>query len=652
MLANAAVLRFGDFELDLRRGVLSRDGLRLKLQPQPLRVLQCLAESAPSIVSREELGATVWTGVHVDVDLSLNYCIRQIRAVLEDSAANPRFIETLPKQGYRFLGVVSTVAFTTAPAMAHEAEPAGTMGPVWAADRPLALPSDVVSTARRSLRARYGTSGLALLIGMVCLVAALLAGWLLRGRGERAFAPVQSVAVLPLTNLSGDPGQEYLADGMTEELITMLAKHSRLRVISRTTAMGYKHAQRPLRDIARELHVDGIVEGSVARHGDRVHVTVQLIGGPSDTHLWAESYDRAFESLTTVSREVAEDVARVTRTGIAGKAVGTPVNAAAHDAYLRGRYLWFAGQNEAAGAAFRKAIALQPDYALAWSGLSSYYGAGALSEQQHELDPREALRLQEDAARRAVRFDDTLGDGHLSLGAALFFHQWAWAEAEAEIDRAIALDPNLAQAYHFRAKILFALDRSEEALTAERTADELDPFGRPWAMTAAFLWARRYPEALNEVQEKLRASPRNAFLEEMLSDVLLDLHRGDEYAAALARWMDDAGQPAAGAAVRAAYRNGGVEAVYRWQLGDLERRRATEYVSPMDFAKAEATLGRKEATLAALEEGYRQRSPSLIWLQQTAALDFLHGEPRYRALVAKMGLPPAYGGAGELSGAP
>ncbi len=316
-LRSVRLIRFGDFELDLERGVLLRRGVRVKLQPQPFRVLEYLVSHAPATVTREELGDHVWDdGVHVDLDLSLNYCIRQIRQVLDDSPSAPLYIETLPKQGYRFVGAVERAEVEEAGGSADasgEANPrelrsagavegSATEAGVEAGVQKSAAVLPETTGADGLLRRRGYVAGV---VGGVAVLA--VAVWLFvlvwgrRGAATGAAPAIRSVAVLPLDNLSGDPGQEYFADGMTDELITMLAKSSTMRVVSRTSVMQYKGVHRPMRQIARELGVDGVLEGSVARDGDRVHMTIQLIEGPSDSHVWAESYDRNVRDVVSLA---------------------------------------------------------------------------------------------------------------------------------------------------------------------------------------------------------------------------------------------------------------------------------------------------------------------------------------------------------------
>jgi TolB-like protein/DNA-binding winged helix-turn-helix (wHTH) protein len=521
-----SAIRFGDYELDPNRGVLSRKGVPLKLQPQPFRVLEFLVAHAPNIVTREQLSDYVWgAGVYVDIDQSLNFCIRQIRSVLNDSASNPRFIDTLPKQGYRFIAVIDHEASNPVPSSPDSAAPEWTDS-AWdglppTASTPASLPLREAPTdshpepsnqvaeipyqpPRTSHSLRWLVVSIALAVGAFAII---LGARYLQHRQLAATSKITSLAVLPLDNLSGDPAQNYFADGMTDELTTMLAKNSTLRIVSRTSVMQYKGAHRPLRDIARELGVDGVLEGSVERSGDKVHMTIQLIQAPSDTHLWAESYDRNANDVVTLPEEAAQTIAKQLGKSAIQQAPVRYVNPEAHDAYLRGRYIWFQGDNEAAGKYFRKAIELQPDYAPGWAGLATYYGQGAF----YNLDPRVAIPQAIEAANKAVALDPSLPWAHLALGANMFFN-WNWSQAEQEIEHAIELNPDFAEPYHFRAKMLNALGRNSEAIESEKKAMELDPFERPFGMALALNNARQYDAAIDDVHSRLEATPQDAML--------------------------------------------------------------------------------------------------------------------------------------------
>jgi TolB-like protein/DNA-binding winged helix-turn-helix (wHTH) protein len=652
---SSSAIRFGDYELNPKRGVLSRKGIALKLQPQPFRVLEILVTRAPNIVSREEISDSVWgDGVYVDLDQSLNFCIRQIRSVLNDSATNPKFVDTLPKQGYRFIGSIvevrppSTEEQSRPPSAENRNRRIGDIKPSPALPTSFRIQEPAPGIARppsEIMPPPWGRSRLKFwLVALGALALVLLAigfgarSWRSRFVDRAAGPKISSLAVLPLDNLSGDPAQNYFADGMTDELTTMLAKSSTLRVISRTSVMQYKGVHRPLPEIARELGVDGVLEGSVERTGDKVHMTIQLIQASNDAHIWAESYDRNANDVVTLPREAARTIAKKLGSVAPQSTPQQFVNPEAHDAFLRGRYIWFTGKNEEAGRYFRKATELQPDYAAGWAGLSMYYGQGIFDGQ---LDPKECA-AGEEAARKAVELDDSLPVAHLTLGATIFICHWDWARSDQEIARAVELDPNYGEAWHFRSKMYSILGRNEEAVELQKKAMELAPFDRPFAMALTYFTVRQYDAAINDARLRLETRPDDIALHWTLLEAY---RRKGEKKEAIQEWekvMLLLGDKETAANIRNAYDKGGYSGAILWEVNHLKQRSATRYVSPVDIAFQYAQLGQKEEALSYLEEGYRQRSPMLLWIQTDPAYDFLHGDERYRSIVKGIGLPPSY----------
>ena len=628
------IIRFGLFELDLKEGKLRKNGARIRLPQQPVQLLTMLLERPGEIVTREELRQRLWTSdVFVDFDHGLNKSIQKIREVLGDSADSPRYIETIPRTGYRFIAPVYGGPKPAAYGADVQVQDMDVQGMEVTKTAEEAAPSRASPMGAGRLRRRW------FVLAVCSAVLAAGAGWLILRR-SRATEPIRSLAVLPLDNLSGDPGQDYFAEGMTDELTTMLAKNSTLRIVSRTSVMQYKGAHRPLPEIARALGVDGVLEGSVSRSGDKVHMTIQLIQAPSDTHLWAESYDRNANDVVSLPRQAAQTIAKKLNRGVAQPAAARYVSPEAHDAYLRGKYIWFSGSNEEAGKYFRKATELQPDYALGWAGLATYYGAGAV---EGDLNPEDSLAQGERAANKAVELDDSLPEAHLAMGAEMFL-KWDWARADQEIDRAIELNPSFAEAYHFRAKMRAALGRNEEAIEAEKKAMELDPFQRPFAMGLAYIEARQYDAAIKDARQRLETHPEDGGLHWVVYDAY---RRKGELKEAGQEWekmMTPMGnkEDVSATTIRRAYEKGGYKAVLLQNVSDLKQKAATRYVSPVDLALQYAQLGRREETLALLEEGYRQHSPLLLWIQCDSAYDFLHGEERYRSIIKGIGLPPAY----------
>ena len=391
------VVKFAEFELNAGRYELRRDECVLKLEKIPMEILVLLVERDGQLVTRDEIVEKVWgKDVFLDTEHGINTAIRKIRQTLGDDPDNPRFVQTVTGKGYRFIA-------TTSPIPAKGNGSARTA----VSDLTEAPPSSVPLSA--PTRANQSRPHRAFLIGGVALaaaagIAAIVIGLNVRGVRDRLFSSsprpqIHSLAVLPLENLSADPAQEYFADGMTDELITMLAKNPDLRVVSRTSVMQYKKVHRPLADVARELGVDGILEGSVERSGNRVHINTQLIYAPQDRHLWAESYDRDLNDLASLQNELAQTIARqVGFSTTATATTGRQINTEARDAYMLGRYYWFADQTVKGREYFLKAIQLQPDYAAAHAALAdSYMTEVVTGAPRAEL--QEAMTKGEKAAR-------------------------------------------------------------------------------------------------------------------------------------------------------------------------------------------------------------------------------------------------------------
>jgi TolB-like protein/DNA-binding winged helix-turn-helix (wHTH) protein len=640
----ASVFEFGDFKLDCDRFELYRAGRSLRLERKPMELLVLLAEKKGHLLTRTEIAERLWDSeVFVDTEHGINTAVRKIREVLNDDPVQSKFVQTVTGKGYRFVAPVvevrppSTEESRNRRASDVRVAAAAEESPVQSAVSQVTASPGVVEEPQTLSKWRRWIWLGALAASLVVTIS--LGARSLRERSLRraSVGKISSLAVLPLDNLSGDPGQNYFADGMTDELTTMLAKSSTLRVVSRTSVMQYKGVHRPLPEIARELGVDGVLEGSVSRSGDKVHMTIQLIQAASDTHVWAESYDREANDVVSLPREAAQTIAKKLNSAVPQSASPRYVSLEAHDAYLRGRYLWFAGKNEEAGNFFRKATELQPDYAPGWAGLATYYGQGAGGE----LYPKDAFAKGEEAATKAVELDDSLPWAHLSLGATMFF-QWNWARAEQEISRAIELDPNFAEAYHFRSKMLSAFGRNAEAIEEEKKAMDLDPYERTFGLALTYNWARQYDAAINEARLRLETRPEDITLHWTVWEAYRRKGAEKEAAQELEKVCLVQGWTNAAAAVHRQFERGGYKAVVLWQLDHYKKLSEKQYVSPLQRAMYAAQLGRLEETLALLEEGFQQHDPELLWIQNDPAYDFLHGDERYRSLIKRIGLPPTY----------
>jgi TolB-like protein/DNA-binding winged helix-turn-helix (wHTH) protein len=621
------VIRFGLFELDLKSGQLSKNGSRLRIAQQPVQLLVLLLERPGEVVTREQLRQRLWSpDTFVDFDHGLNKSVQKLRDALGDSAESPRFIETIPRVGYRFI----------APVVGPGRQEPDEQTEDHIAQEPISDQSAFISQKKP----KTNPAGF-LLTGCVAVLLIGI-GWLAHRKDERArqMAPILSLAVLPLDNLSGDHEQDYFADGMTDELTTMLAKDSTLRIVSRTSAMQYKGVHRPLREIAQALGVDGVVEGSVERTGDKVHMTLQLIQGSSDTHVWAESYDREANNKVLLTEEAAMAIANKTNSAVRERAPARYVNPEAHDAYLRGEYFWHSeNSSDKAKSYFQKAVELEPDYASGWVGLSQYYGSSLLNGH---MNPNEGLAPMEAAAQKAVELDGTLADAHIALCGSIFFRERDWARADRECVRAIELDPKYQSAYHMRARLFGAVNRHEEGIAQEKIATELDPAGDQWGMARSYLWARKYDLGIVDARLRLESSPRNAQTLEILAALYRCKGMYKEAAQAWEAMLSARGDEVSAASVRRAFAEGGYTGLVRWKLADLKKQSRQQYVSPVLFALAYAELEQPEQTLSSLEEAYRGRDPLLLWVQDDPAYDFVHSDQRYRAIIKQMGLPPAY----------
>ena len=629
--------KFAEFQLDcasfeLRRQGRAQKSERVSLERIPMELLILLLERQGSVVTRQEIVDRLWgKDVFVDTEHGINTAIRKIRQALKDNPEQPRFILTVTGKGYCFVagenGNQRSAAPSETPTVIPEREPRPS-----GSDVPERGPDAVVMPAVQSNRAK-----LAIVIAICVVVAAILISFL-RHRIVRAnqASQIHSIAVIPLANLSGDAAQDYFADGMTDELITALAKNRNLRIVSRTSAMQYKGVKRPLPDIARELNVDGILEGSVSRVGNRVHTTVQLIHAPSDAHIWAESYDRDLSEVIFLPEELSQTIAKEVKAAVSPPTRQRSISPEAHDAYLQGLYFWYRGDFDHSKQYFQKAIDLQPDYAAAWAGLGDSYGVRAGGD----TPPQAAFAKNEEYSRKALELDDSVAEAHNSMAALYLFYAWDWNRAEAEAQRAIELNPNLAAAHHLRSYILFALNRNAEALQEQRQATEIDPFAQPWHLGRAYLYLRQYDAAINELSARAAVQKVDG-IEFILSDAYRFKGMNKEAARHLELGFLAEDDQHSAKAVRRAFDQGGYRAVAEWLLRRDQDKAREEYVSPFFLALDYARLERKDDTLHFLEGAFEEGSPEMVFLEKRPHFDFLHSDLRFQALVRKVGLPAA-----------
>jgi TolB-like protein/DNA-binding winged helix-turn-helix (wHTH) protein/Tfp pilus assembly protein PilF len=588
------VFRFGPFELNLASGELRKSGITLKLRPQAAKVLVLLATQPGKMVTREQLREQIWgSGLFVDFEHGLNLCIQQIRAALDDDADKPRYVETVPRHGYRFIARVE-----------ERVSDPGASQQIAGTDRGLVgRPQKTASWWRRP----WAIGGLAVTAALI--VVALFVGLAWRFEWFRPVlrnGQIRSIAVLPLMNLSGDPEQEYFADGMTEQLTTDLGQISALRVISRTSAMHYKGTTKKLPEIARELNADAVVEGAVTRAANRVRITAQLIEAPTDRHLWAKTYERDLRDVVSLQDDVAQAIAGEIRVKLTPQerihlASARPVNPQAHEAYLRGLQELRTQTREGVEKAipyFQQAIALDSNDALAYAGLADAYH----DQSTFFRAPLEVMPKAKAAAARAIELDDTLAEAHASLGLVRLEFDWDWPGAEREFRRALELSPNDMRALSGYADYFITLNRTDEAIENLRRAQAVDPFvsSLQIGLPQMLFFARRYLQAI----EAARQLNDDRFL--ALS--YAELGHKQEAIAAADRAIKTAGSPVVVAQLASVYAKAGKTEKARAMLDALEAQVRQRYVCGFHVACVYSALGDKEKAFAWLEKAYLARS--------------------------------------------
>ncbi len=630
------VLRFDTFELDLRTGELRKRGVKLRLQGQPLELLGILLQSAGNLVTREELRSQLWAAdTFVDFDHSLHNAIARLREVLGDSAETPRYIETLPRRGYRFIAPVAPVEEVRTPRGIAE-----TSKETHEATESEASPA----ATRTKWRA-------AVVLFILCSCCAIgVAAWVAWPRvyAKKAVPAIRSIAVLPLGNLSGDAAQEYFADGMTEELITELSRIHALKVISRTSVMEYKGTKKHLPQIARELGVDGIVEGSVRREGDQVRITVQLLDGPNDRHLWSEDYQRELRGVLSMQREMAQAIAQQIRIKLtpeqqARLSSSRSVNPEAYDAYLRGRFYLTTQYSmprplNAAKNFFEESIRKDAGFAPAYAELANSY---IFLTAFHHLSPDLGYRSAKEMLRKARELDDGVSEAHTALGL-LSWREWDWAAADRELKYAVALSPSDGCARATYSNYLAWNGQRAAALAQITTSREVDSSGSYAATESdAYYQLREYEHLVESSRNGLASDPN-----EWLGHYSLGIgyeglgKRADaisEYQKAIE--MSDGDQDPT-AALAHVYAVIGRRAEAEKILHGLERKSKDAYVSPYTIATIYAGLGDKDKAFEFLEKAEREKSWDLVWgFKADLRIDNLRSDPRFQDLARRVHYP-------------
>jgi TolB-like protein/DNA-binding winged helix-turn-helix (wHTH) protein/Tfp pilus assembly protein PilF len=644
-----SVAKFGTFEVSFDSGEVRKAGLKIRVQQQPLKLLQILLERPGEVVSREQLRNLLWANESFgDFDQAVNIAIGKLRSALGDSAENPRYIETLPKRGYRFIAEVSIGDFdgptdglvTVLPESAARTPVFGDLNPA-RPDAPPQTRPDATAPKRQRWTARRIAFAAVLSLGFSILAVFIYLSWVRRPTG------IRSLAVLPLDNFSGDSSQDYFADGMTDELITDLAQIRALRVVSRTSVMMYKGTHKPLPQIARELNVDAVVEGSVFRSGDQVRITAQLIQVPADKHLWADSYQGNVRDTLTVQNQVARAIAEEIRIEVtpreqAALKSARKIDPDAYEAYLKGRYSWNRRTADGLKKAvdyFNQAIARDPHYAAAYSGLADTYAL--LGDWQYAVMPaKEAMPKALSAARKAVELDDSLGEAHASRAFCLEGFDWDFAAADREFQRAVELSPSYATAHHWYAWHLSLLGRNKEAIAEMDKAANLDPVSPVVnADLAELLLIAHLPdESIQQSRKTIEMNPGFALAHNQLAQAYIEKKMFGEAIEELQQAIRLAGDsPIFVANLARAYAGSNQKAEAVGLLNNLKNR--SDPGSPLvaEIAMIYTALGEKDQAMTWLEKGYQARfNPGVL---ERPSFDALRSDPRFQDLVHRVGLP-------------
>jgi TolB-like protein/DNA-binding winged helix-turn-helix (wHTH) protein/Tfp pilus assembly protein PilF len=635
----SSIYRFGPFEAKTCAQELSKNGTRVRLRGQPFFILDLLLSRAGEVVTREEIRQKLWpVDTFVDFEHGLNTAIKKLRQALCDSATEPRYIETLPRLGYRFIAAVQV---SIEPIPRTTAAPAETVpGFIAPEPEPVRPVAGAASPAWENGRTR---SRLHLFLVPAVIVMAVVALLLNVARTrDRLFAlfrstknasvavasapkPLRSIAVLPLQNLSNNSAEDYFADGMTDELTTDLAQFGSLRVISRTSAMHYKGASKTAPEIGRELGADTLIEGTVQRAGNRVRIRVQLIDSATDRHIWARSYDHELKDVLVLQSSAARDIAEE----VQGKFASTqadvrpinqnPVKPGAYEAYLKGRYFWNKRTEDGLKKSidyFEQAISQDPKFAAAYAGMADSYSILG----SDVLPARVASSKARAAATKALELDPTIAEGHAELALVEFYYDWDWARAEQEFRHAIELNPSYATAHQWYSYYLSAMGRFPEAVEEARKAQQIDPL----SLSINTTLAGRYRD-LGDFTQAIDLSRRT--LEMDPNFVPAHIALGATYEAqgiwpqAISEYQKavDFSQksPPALAALGSAYGYSGNRDGARSVVSSLQDASRRHYVSAFDMAVVFAGIGDSDNTFRWLEKAYSDRESQMAFLNVT-----------------------------------
>ena len=643
------VVHFSMFEVDLRNGELRKHGIRIRLQDKPFHILQILLENVGELVTREELRRQIWPAdTFVDFEKGINNAIKRLRDGLGDSAEHPRFIETLSKRGYRFIAPVSMNGAPAASAV-DELIPKGRMGQDSAT---VAMPTGEAGNllhARAGAFKRKGKYFLATL-GVLMVTAGML-GW--EWHSRHSVASIRSLAVLPMENLSNDPGQEYFADGMTDALTTDLSQVSALRVISRTSAMRYKKSDKSLPQIGRELGVDAVVEGTVQRSGDRVRITAQLIEGKTDKHLWANSYERNLQDVLSLQGDIAKTIAKeisvkLTPQERARMARAQPINLRAMEDYLQGEYHYKRARElvshrearkerqpelDTALNFFQLSANEDPGYAHAYLGMGEIWGVPA----GFPYPPLSTEKPAREALAKALAIEPDMAEAYVAL-AKINYRAWNWRETERDAKRAIELNPNLAAAHDVYSAYLLATGQMEAAMKEAEQVQQLDP-GQD-RVAWVFYCQRRFDRF---IELKKNDIARHAYGTMAHYDLGYGYERAGMYKEAVEEWeeaMTGFGYGELAEDLRRGEATGGFKGAMReWVSGWEGLVRKGEPVYPELPAYIYGLLGERDRAFAWMEKAMEVHSSGPPAFKTDPTVDALRSDPRFEILLRRVGAP-------------
>jgi TolB-like protein/DNA-binding winged helix-turn-helix (wHTH) protein len=625
------VLRFGVFQVNLAARELRKHGVRMRLPEQPFCVLSLLLDKPGQIVSRDEMRDKLWdSDTFVDYDRSLNSAVRKLRAVLGDSQESPRYIETVPRLGYRFIAPIEEISSAETP-VTEALEPPPTGAAI------------VVGHRGRNWF---------LLLGIPAVSLTLVAGYFMFSRARVRPQPAGErlmLAVLPFENLTGDAAQDYLSDGLTEEMIAQLGHldPEHLGVIARTSVMHYKRTTAQVAQIGHELGVQYVLEGSLRREADRVRITAQLVQMKDQTHIWSHQYDRELKSLLALQGEIAQETADEIQLTLGGshkpraadRKLAFPSSYQAYDLYLKGRYFWNKRTKEGfqqAADYFQQSIVTDPNYARAYAGLADTL---ALMSSWSFVPQTEAIPKARAAALRALQLDDSLADAHTSLALIAENYDYDWQTAEKEYRRAIQLDPQYATAHQWYAECLSFQGRFAEALEESERARQLDPLSMIIATDHAVIlyFARQYDRAIEQFRAVLAMEPNFAHAH-MVVFAYIEKGMFPEALAETAGWRRSDGSPVSEVEAYVYARWGKQRQAERALAQSKQDSLHGREVSPFAVVEVYVATGKKDQALATLEKWYREHSNLVTTLKVQPTLDPLRGDPRFQELLRHIGL--------------